>query len=71
LWQLNHPLSPDLENAPRLSRAYEALARLYRRTGDVGKADSMQARRVELWQNWDRKLPNNPFVRRQIEAANR
>jgi tetratricopeptide (TPR) repeat protein len=59
----------DLNAAPRLSRLYEALARFYRRTGDAAQAESMQARRVELWQNWDRKLPNNAFVRRQIEAA--
>jgi serine/threonine protein kinase len=58
----------DLNVAPKLSRLYEALALLYRRTGDAAKAESMQARRVELWQNWERRLPNNSFVRRQIEA---
>ncbi len=24
--------------------------------------------RLDLWQHWDHKLPNNPFVRRQLEA---
>lgn len=61
----------DLSVAPKLSRVYEALTRLYRRTGNAAKAENMQARRVELWQDWDRKLPNNPFVRRQIEAVSR
>jgi hypothetical protein len=22
--------------------------------------------RLDLWRHWDRKLPNNPFVERQI-----
>jgi serine/threonine protein kinase len=61
----------DLNASPKLSLLYEALARLYRRTGDAAMAESMQAHRVELWQNWDRKLPNNAFVRRQIEAVGR
>jgi len=61
----------DFEDAPRASRLFEALAGLYRRTGDTAKADSMHVRRVGLWQYWDRKLPNNAFVRRQIEAASR
>ena len=25
--------------------------------------------RLQLWQHWDRKLPNNPFVTRQRDAA--
>ncbi len=60
---------PDFEDAPRLSRLYDALSRLYRRAGETAKADSMRSRRVELWQHWDRTFPNNAFVRQQIEAA--
>jgi len=52
----------DFEDAPRLSRLYEALSRLYLKTGDPAKADSTKARRVQLWQNWNRKFPNNAFV---------
>jgi tetratricopeptide (TPR) repeat protein len=62
---------PDFEDAPRLSRLYDALAGLYRRTGETAKADSMQSRGVDLWQHWGRQFPNNTFVRRQIEAASR
>jgi hypothetical protein len=29
----------------------------------------MDAQRREMWQYWDRKLPNNPFVLGQIAAA--
>jgi hypothetical protein len=52
----------DLEDAPRLSRLYEALTILYRRSGDTAKAGSMQARRVELWRDWDRKHPQATFA---------
>ncbi len=59
----------DLRLAPRLSRIYEALGRLCRQTGENPKANSMAARRLELWQYWDRKLPNNSFVQRQLQSA--
>jgi hypothetical protein len=29
----------------------------------------MAARRLELWQHWDGKLPHNRFILRQLEAA--
>ena len=58
----------DLRETPRLSRIYEALTGLHRRTGDTQKAETMEARRAELWREWERKLPKNPFVLRQIAA---
>jgi serine/threonine protein kinase len=62
---------PDFEDSPRLSSLYDALSRAHRRAGDTVKADSFRARRLELWQHWDDKFPNNAFVHRQIEASNR
>jgi serine/threonine-protein kinase len=59
----------DLEDVSKLERLYESLTAVYRRTGETAKAESMQTRRLELWQHWDSKLPNNAFVRRQLEAA--
>jgi serine/threonine protein kinase len=59
----------DLRETPKISRIYEALAVLYRRTGDAAAADAMNARRVELWRSWQQKLPQNAFVRRQLEAG--
>jgi serine/threonine protein kinase len=59
----------DLEDVTKLSRLYESLADLYRRTGDTPKMQSMQTERLDLWRHWDGKLPNNAFVRRQLEAA--
>ncbi len=29
-------------------------------------ASTLEARRLELWRHWERKLPNNPFVLRQL-----
>ncbi len=59
----------DLRDAPGMSRLYENLERLYRRSGETAKAQDMESRRIKLWQLWERKLPNNPFVLRQIAAA--
>jgi serine/threonine protein kinase len=59
----------DLRDAPKLSRLYGALARLYQRTGKAGPAKTMEAKRLELWQGWDKKLPGNSFVRRELRAA--
>jgi tetratricopeptide (TPR) repeat protein len=60
----------DLRDAPAMSRLYEGLARACRRTGDNTKAESAASRRLELWRHWDSKLPQNSFVRSQMEAAN-
>jgi serine/threonine protein kinase len=59
----------DLLNAAYVSRLHTSLAMLLRRTGRGDKAASLEAGRLELWRNWDRKLPNNPFVHRQLEVA--
>jgi hypothetical protein len=45
------------------------LGGLYRRAGRVAEANELAAHRLELWQHWDQRLPNNPFVRRQLAAA--
>jgi hypothetical protein len=52
----------------KLASLYQSLASLYRRTGDTAKAETMAAQRIDLWRQWDRKLPNNTFVRRQLQA---
>ncbi len=58
----------DLLNAAYVSRLYNSLAMLLRRMNESEKAASLEATRLDLWQHWDHKLPNNPFVRRQLEA---
>jgi hypothetical protein len=50
---------------------YETMAVLYRRAGDQSKAAAMDNRRVELWSHWQSALPQNTYIRRQLEAARR
>lgn len=58
-----------LTEALDLSNVYESAARLHRRTGRADLASTLETRRLDLWQQWDRKLPNNSFIHRQLEAA--
>jgi tetratricopeptide (TPR) repeat protein len=62
-------LEQILTDASRLSRLYIAVADLERRASHVDRAIELDERRLRLWQHWDRKLPNNPFVLRQIAAT--
>jgi len=59
----------DLTHAPRMSRVYERLGELDRRTGRAASAEDMDSRRLKLWQGWAQKLPNNSFVRSELAAA--
>jgi hypothetical protein len=59
----------DLAHALALSQIYGSLAALYRHSGQSNRGKEIAALRSELWSHWDRKLPNNSFVRRQLEAA--
>jgi serine/threonine protein kinase len=55
-----------LEDAAELSNIYSAMALLHRRAGHTEAAIAIEARRLDLWGQWDPKLPNNPFVSRQL-----
>jgi hypothetical protein len=37
--------------------------------GRISEAATLENNRLELWRHWDGKLPNNPFVQRQLAAA--
>ena len=56
----------DLLNATLISRLDASLAELLRRVGRTDDAITLEANRLELWRQWDRKLPNNSFVQRQL-----
>jgi tetratricopeptide (TPR) repeat protein len=56
----------DLGDASKVSMMYYYMAGVYRRAGDAGKAGEMDAKRLQLWRNWDGKLPNNSYVQRQL-----
>ncbi len=57
-----------LADAADLSRLYSSMAALHRRMGEEQLASELDTRRRELWQHWDRQLPNNSFVSRQLAA---
>ncbi len=65
------PPHPDvnLEDACDVSRVYAALASLYRRVGNQGAASALDAKRSQLWQGWEAKLPHNAYIAGQLRAA--
>ena len=58
----------SLEDALDQSSIYTGMAAVHRRAGQAERGSALEARRLELWRRWERKLPNNPFVLRQIAA---
>ena len=58
----------NLQHAARISQILGAMARLDERLGRHALASQIAARRFDLWRDWNRRLPNNVYVRRQIEA---
>jgi len=55
----------DLRDATCISRTWTALANLLRRTGRTEEAVRLEAQRTDLWNHWNGKLPNAPFLLRQ------
>jgi hypothetical protein len=62
-------LETDLSDATDVSRLYAALAGFQRRAGRSADASATDARRVQLWKAWERTLPGNPFVARQLAGT--
>jgi hypothetical protein len=62
---------PDasLKDAVELSNIYRQTAAIYRLGHRPGPAAGFDARRLELWRHFDRKLPQNGFVHRQLAGA--
>ncbi|HLG97359.1 MAG TPA: serine/threonine-protein kinase [Bryobacteraceae bacterium] len=58
----------DLQDANSISSIQAAFSNLERKAGRAGEAIELERSRRELWQQWDKKLPNNSFVRRQLAA---
>jgi tetratricopeptide (TPR) repeat protein/predicted Ser/Thr protein kinase len=63
------PAETILVDAASLSQIYKEVAQVDRRAGDSGRAADLDARRLALWRRWQAKLPGNPFVERQVQAA--
>ncbi len=62
-----HPGS-DLRHANGISRLYDGLAKSAIQNKLPEEATAYTQRRTALWKDWDRKLPNNSFVLRQLAA---
>ncbi len=64
---------PDTDNDLRAAYSFslinQSLGRLLRLAGATDKADAADARTRALWNHWNRKLPNNPFVLRRLAAV--
>ena len=58
----------DLRDANSISVIQAALSTLERNAGHSDAVAALDRSRRELWQQWDKKLPNNSFVRRQLAA---
>ena len=58
-----------LTDAFHLSGIYRSTAALQKRAGHADLASALAARNLELWRHWERRLPNNAFVLRQLEEA--
>jgi tetratricopeptide (TPR) repeat protein len=64
---------PDPQNniahAVALSHIHGSLASWQRRTGDFDRAAQHFDARMQLWQHWDRQLPRNGVILRQLALA--
>ncbi len=56
----------DLKDAVVTSRTDLALAELDRRIGRTADAATLDSRRLDMWRQWQQRLPGNPFIARQV-----
>ena len=61
--------SDDLHWSIYHSTAYRELAMVLARAGKSAEASEWREKDRALWENWNRKLPGNAFVMRQLVAA--
>jgi tetratricopeptide (TPR) repeat protein len=59
----------SLPHAVDVARIYGSMASMQRRSGHRDRASELEAQRLELWRSWERKLPQNAFVLRQIAGV--
>jgi serine/threonine protein kinase/tetratricopeptide (TPR) repeat protein len=59
----------DLADAAEVSRLFGLQAALDRRAGRTAEAAALDERRNQLWQRWEKALPGNAFVARQLASA--
>ncbi len=65
--------NPDPQNILRdavyISHVWDELAQVLRRSGEAKEARTWNAKRLKLWEHWERKLPNNRFVQHKSALA--
>lgn len=59
----------DLRVASKLSSLYGTMAAVDGRIGEAAEAANLTGRRIQIWQQWRSKLPENAFVLHQLSAA--
>jgi hypothetical protein len=59
----------SLADAVGMSDIYATIARLDWLAARSTQAGDFECRRLDLWNRWDAKLPNNSFIRRQLGEA--
>jgi hypothetical protein len=59
----------NLADALDLSKLYRDAAPVLRRAGRAKDAAAYDARRMDLWREWSKKLPKSEFVQRQLQLA--
>jgi tetratricopeptide (TPR) repeat protein len=59
----------DLLDAVSLTSLDASLAMLLRHAGAADQAADLEAGNLESWRHWNRQLPDNPFVLRELAAA--
>ncbi len=56
----------SLEDAVDRSGIYAGMATVHRQAGHAEAASALDERRLELWRRWEKKLPGNAYVARQM-----
>jgi tetratricopeptide (TPR) repeat protein len=59
----------NLRHAVAIAQIYADLSAFYRSDRQPDRAAALAARRIALWRDWDRKLPRNILIQRQLELA--
>jgi len=56
----------DLRIANETAMVYRGFADALTRAGNIDEASRIDARRMAIWQAWNRRLPGNPLVARRL-----
>ncbi|MBS1829486.1 MAG: serine/threonine protein kinase [Acidobacteria bacterium] len=59
----------NLRHAKTVAAIYASLAEAHHKNGQEEESRNWSGRRLALWQQWDQRLPNKQFIRRQLDAA--